>query len=467
VTARILLALSLFAGFYLCGIGLVLALAWLPWAELRYTGSLAPSGIAAGAGALYILWALVPPRTRWVAPGVELKAESQPALHALIARVAAQARHPLPSAVYLVQEATAFAAGRPRWHGLRRDPVLGIGLPLFALFGEDELAAVLAHEFGHHAGGDVKLGPWQHRTFLAISAALDRLDGSSVFLHLPFYAYGRVFLRLTGAASREQELRADDLAARAVSPGALAGALVALERYHASWSAYWHEVFVLAVDAGFRPPMLDGYRRFLEATSPPELSTATPRRAPSAHDTHPPLEVRLTALGMPLRSGRDNGRCQHLLQDVDGVERLLLATLLTDADSVHKLEPIAWEEWGPRIVPATWQRLMHARMTELKGMPLSSLPSLVEAEAVWWPRLSSGVNIYSPAARRRQLCAWLGHWLALSLLDDGFVVDSQPGAEIVLRRGAVRLEPFRWVEDLASGARTADQWRHRCQEWSC
>jgi hypothetical protein len=80
--------------------------------------------------------------------------------------------------------------------------------------------------------------------------------------------------------------------------------------------------------------------------------------------------------------------------------------------------------------------------------------------------LSSGVNIYSPAARRRQLSTWLGHWVALSLLADGFVVDSQPGAQIVLQRGALRLEPFRWVEDLASGARTADEWRHRCQEWN-
>jgi hypothetical protein len=371
----------------------------------------------------------------------------------------------LPSAVYLVQDAGAFAASRPRWRGLRREPILGIGLPLFALFEEDELAAVLAHEFGHHAGGDVKLGPWQHRTFLAISAALDRLDGSNVFLHLPFYAYGRLFLRLTGAASREQELRADALAAGTIGPEALAGALIALERHHSTWSAYWHGVFVPAVDAGFRPPMLEGYRRFLAATSPPDLS-AVPARAPTPHDTHPPLDVRLAALGRPEQGRRSDGRCLHLLQEVDGLERLLLATLLTEADMIQKLVPVSWDEWGRRVLPETWKRFLQGRLSELNGVPLSSLPSLLEAEAVWWPRLSGGVDIYSPEARRRQLRSWLGRWAALSLSEAGFAVTSGPGAEIVLERGPVRLEPFRWVEDLGSGARTAEEWRRGCREWA-
>ena len=174
---RALLALSLFAGFYLVGFALVAALLWLPWAQMSYSGSMDPSGILALAGAVYIVWALVPPRRRWSAPGPELSAASEPRLHALIASIAQKTRHAMPHAVYLVTDPCAFASSRPRWYGLRREPIIAIGLPLLALLTEDELAAVVAHEFGHHVGGDVKLGPWQHRTSAAIAAALHRLDG--------------------------------------------------------------------------------------------------------------------------------------------------------------------------------------------------------------------------------------------------------------------------------------------------
>jgi hypothetical protein len=101
---------------------------------------------------------------------------------------------------------------------------------------------------------------------------------------------------------------------------------------------------------------------------------------------------------------------------------------------------------------------MGARREALAKVGLSSLPSLLEDDRTWWERLREGVNVYSPEARRRQLRIWLAHWVALSLLDDGFVVVSAPGAEPTLERASVRLEPFRWVEDLACGARTARDW---------
>ena len=462
MTSRALLAVSLFAGFYLFGIVLILALLWLPWAQARYTGGPDLSGLIATGGALYIAWALVPPRTRWTAPGPELSAKAQPRLFSLIASVAARTGHAMPHAVFLVPDAVAFASSRPRWHGLRREPIVGIGLPLFALLTESELAAVVAHEFGHHAGGDVKLGPWQHRTFVAISAALHRLDGSNLFLHLPFYAYGRLFLRLTGAASRQQELRADALAARTVSPEALGGALIALAQYHPSWSAYWHGVFIPAVNAGFRPPIVDGYRRFLAASAPAPLATAAPEVPPADDDTHPPLDARLAALGLSLHVREDLARSAALLEDLPGTELRVLAPLLTSADVLGKLTPVSWDEWGSRIAPAMWARYMEPRMAALRGLEVASLASMVHSDGLW-ERLRSGINVYSAEARRRQLRVWLGHWVALTLLEAGFAVASEPGAETVLRRGDLAIEPFTWVDELGSGKRTADEWRSLCR----
>jgi Zn-dependent protease with chaperone function len=460
VTARAALALGLFVGFYAIGLALVAGLLWLPCAQVSYSGQVFASGGLALVGAAYVAWALVPRRSKWVAPGPELTRASGPGVYALVEEVARAAVHPMPQSIYLVNGANAFAASRPRWFGLRGEPVVGIGLPLFAVLTRRELQAVVAHEFGHYVGGDVRLGPWVHRTFQAIAAALSRLDGSSVFLHLPFYAYGRLFLRLTGTASREQELRADALAARIAGADAIGGALVAVEHHDDSWGEYWRGVYVPAVNAGFLLPMLDGYRRYVAAAFPDgRLAKATERVAPAPEDTHPPLEARLLALRVSRRITRPaGGSTLDLLKDVGATEEAVLTPMLNDASVLSKLERVPWEEWRRRVAPAVWARAMGERLATLRTVDLAQLPSLLAADDEWWQRLHAGVNVFSAEARRRQLRIWLGHWVALSLLSRGFTVASEAGAEVRLERGDVQIAPFRWVDDLAIGRENKEEW---------
>jgi hypothetical protein len=213
------------------------------------------------------------------------------------------------------------------------------------------------------------------------------------------------------------------------------------------------------VNAGFRPPIVEGYRRFLAATSPPPLATAAPARPPDEHDTHPSLDVRLSALGVSLHLREDGERSLRLLDDVAGAETRLLAPLLADDTVMGRLAPASWDEWGSRLQPAIWKLYMDSVVHAMREVRLSSLPSLLASSDEWWERLRSGINVYSAEARRRQLHGWLGHWVALSLLNAGFAVVSEPGAEPALKRDGLLLEPFRWVRDLASGARTAEEWR--------
>src|SRR5262249_2902731 len=159
--------------------------------------------------------------------------------------------------------------------------------------------------------------------------------------------------------------------------------------------------------------------------------------APADHDSHPPLDVRLAALGVPLHLREDGACSRHLLHDESGVERRLLALLLADETGIERLSPVSWDEWGGLLLPAIRTLAMESRMEVLRDVSLSSLPSLLSGSDAWWERLRSGINVYSPKARRRQLQGWLGHWVALSLLDAGFAVSSGPGAEAVLERGAV------------------------------
>jgi hypothetical protein len=162
---------------------------------------------------------------------------------------------------------------------------------------------------------------------------------------------------------------------------------------------------------------------------------------------------------VPLHLREDGDRSLRLLDELPGAEVRLLAPLLADDTVMGRLCPVSWDEWGSRVLPAIWKLHMDGVLQPLRGIALSSLPSLLSTSDAWWERLRSGVNVYSSEARRRQLQVWLGHWVALSLLEAGFTVVSGPGAEAALERNGLRVEPFRWVQDLASGSRTAEEWQ--------
>lgn len=457
---RTLLAVGLFVGFYLLAASVLALLLSLPWAELRYGGEVGLSGLVAGAMALYVAWAVLPPRTKWADPGPTIEHEDAPVLMATIERIAKAANHPTPRSVYLVDEPSAFAASRPRWLGFRREPVLGIGLPLIAALEDAQLAAVVAHEFGHHVGGDVRLGPWQYRAFRAIAATLDRLDGSSLLLHLPFYAYGCLFLRVTGAVSRDQELRADSLAATLSTPEDMGRALVAVDFHGQRWSSYWREILVPTLNAGFRPRIVEGYRRFLRAIeADPETREVKPSPRPtSPRDTHPPLAARLAALGVPRFEPRaDLPRHGH----AEGLETLLLEHLAPDAAAMRGLKPVSWDEWGHRVLLQSWRLELGERGKILASEPLERLPALL-ADDELWQRLHRGVDVFSPEARRRQQRAWLGTWAAVALAERGFRVDCDPGAEPLLVSADLAIPPFRWADDLALGRRAPEDWLRLC-----
>jgi Zn-dependent protease with chaperone function len=450
--SRALVAVALFLGFYAIGISLALALLWLPWAQVHYTGSPDLAGGLALLAALYVLWALVPPRLRWVDPGLAIERADEPRLFALIEDVARRTGHAQPKQVYLVGGVNAFAGSRSRWLGLRREPYLGLGLPVFALLPEEQWAAVIGHEFGHHVGGDVRLGPWQYVTRQAIAAALDRIGGSAVLLHLPFYAYGRLFLRITGASSREQELRADALGARLASPDGMAAALVALDRFDDSWVHYWRQVYEPAVEAGFVLPLFEGYARTLEACEP----TPPAPHAFDLADTHPPLARRLEALGVAATAAASYARPRCLLERPEEMGRRLLASMLTDPSLIDRLTPVDWEDWGERVLPVVWERELGGRLQTLASVSLADAPSVL-ADA-WWLRLREGLNVFSPEAQRRQLQRWVATWIRLSLQRAGFRLVSAPGVPARLERGELSIEPSRWVDDLAAGRRTREEW---------
>lgn len=466
---RALLTLVLWAGFWLLGAGVVAALVWVPVAESLYSGGVGGAGLFSAAGALTVLWALRPRwplRRRRHEDAQFLSRERFPALHSLVEEVARRVGAQVPTQVYLDDRATAFITIERRWWGLRREAIVGVGFPLFAMLSREELASVLAHEFGHHAGGDLTLGPWVYRTRFSIASAVDTLEDSAFFLDVPFRLYGQLFLRVSGAVSRQQELAADALAARTCGPEATAQALHKAHVLAPLWSAYLHHDAIPIIEKSVRVPLLQGFRAFLQQKSwRPQIQQdieEEARRPPSPWDSHPPFEERLRSLGhespregepLPVKE-LEAGGCLELLGGEASAEELFY-----EQKTRGSLVSLRWEELGEKVILPEIARHLTGGALDPRRTPLSALPELLREGPRLWDRVrAQGLDILSPEAKRQRARLLLVQWLAAALAVRGFVPELRPGTQLRLQHEGHFVEPASVVEWLARGVWTEAQY---------
>jgi heat shock protein HtpX len=211
---RAALAVLLLLGFYV----LVIASAGISlsvrYAEWTYAGSLhLKLALFCVLAASSILWSSLPRLDRSIPPGPALEPKEHSQLFEALSSIAQATKQEMPSGVHMISDMSAWGAhhcGIKRCGGRR---VMGLDLPLLQVLSVSQLRAVLAHEFGHFHGGDTKLGPWLYKTRAAIGRTLQRLAERSSLLQKPFLWYGKVFLRVTHAVSRDKEFAADELTA--------------------------------------------------------------------------------------------------------------------------------------------------------------------------------------------------------------------------------------------------------------
>ena len=252
---------------------------------------------------------------------------------------------------------------------------MGLGLPLLQLLTVHQLRAVLAHEFGHYFGGDTKLGPWIYRTRAAISRTLQRLQGS--ILQKPFVLYGELFLQITLAVSRRQELAADALAARVAGPMSLIDGRKAVHAAGPAFERYWQGEVVPLLSQGYRPPIADGFTRFV-AASPiasavqQHLERELEQGQAEPYDTHPALRERIGALqGLAATQGcLDDRRATCLLDDVDALEVELLGSLGVRPTGMRRL---AWEDIGAAVYLPMWQQASSRYAAAFEGLTPAAL----------------------------------------------------------------------------------------------
>jgi heat shock protein HtpX len=464
LAGRAIVALMLMAGFYLLAIGLALFLLYLPYAEVVYANRLHLKLAAfCVIGALVIVWAIIPRPDRFEPPGPTLARERQRRLFDVIEDTAEGTRQAMPAEVYLVAEVNAFVTTRGGFMGFGSRRVMGLGLPLLQTLGVSELRAVLAHEFGHYHGGDTTLGPWIYKTRAAIGRTLQGLAGYDAFLQKPFVWYGSMFLRVSHAISRRQELTADQLAAQLYGAGPLTSALVKIRRAAMAFPAYWSTEVSPVLGAGFRPPVAAGFSHFLAADRIAAAVDEQARRPEEAdpYDTHPPLHERVAALAaLPPGAAADPRRAIELLEDVDALEQQLLAPIVSE----RPLPAIGWDDVGRDVYIPSWHDVAERHAAVLSGVGAGDLldraPELAR-------RLVESLPAEELEQRTPEQQAGFGRWalgatLAGALAARGWRVRALPGEPIVLEGEGGALDPFQTVDDLVLGKIDQTTWRARC-----
>lgn len=226
-----------------------------------------------------------------------------------------------------------------------RGRTLYLSLSLLKRLDKSEADAILAHEMAHFSGGDTqyskKLAPrlarFRHYLIALHNGGLSR----PIYYFMLFY--WSLFQLALNSSSRQRELRADKAAADLTSPASVANALCKV----AAYSSYrtrveaglfqrdrGHDVLDIAstVAAGF----LD------YARGPHLVSDLSARSFPHPFDSHPPLGMRIAAVGVEARSERV----------ADAVTAAPAQTWFAEIGDAERIESTLWKAYEARFQEA-------------------------------------------------------------------------------------------------------------------
>jgi Zn-dependent protease with chaperone function len=465
---RAALAIALMIGFYLLAFGIAGLLFWIPYAEWRYLERvdirLAIGCVLSG---MALLGSVIPRKDVFDPPGPRLEDRDHPKLFAMLREVASATGQPMPADVYLLNQVNAFVTARGGRMGVGGVRVMGIGLPLIQALSVDGLRAVIAHEFGHFWAGDLKLGPWIHKTHTAIAQTVETLADS--WIGKPFVWYNHLFLRLTMAVSRRQEFVADEVAARVTSPAVLSDALKRVAVAAPAFSWYYRSEVIPALNSGVLPPLAGGFDNFLSSTRVNDtISRITSEHPEETHafDTHPPLDQRVEALAAIATSGprlASTAPASTLIDDPEALAQELLS-FSASADAVQKLKPAGWEDVGELVYAAGWRVTCQAFAAPLELFTVDSLPTN-DAEAVEAGRrlvLPGKPRLVDRDDARQRAIEVLTAALGVCLLSRGWTLRTSLGESLQLVQGPEVIEPSAVVLGLVSQHMDANDWKQRC-----
>jgi heat shock protein HtpX len=482
---RIVFALLFAVLFYLVALATAAGLVWagvqVGASIVHFRGRIIIAiGIAAlgliAAGAV-VLWSLLPRWQRFVAPGPELSPRTHPKLFREVERIAALTGEAPPRHIYLVPDVNAFVTERGGVMGLFSQRVMGVGLPLLSNLTVAQLRSVLAHEFGHYAGGDVKLLPWINKARAAmigsvqnLSSAAETANTSEVAIatfifaavRAPFLWTAKMYLRFTQALSRAQEIAADALACRVAGTQTHVEALTLTNRAGLAFGAFLNEDVRPLLAQGRVPPLAQGFSAFLSVKQVREALDAQPAQASAdPYDSHPTLEERIAharKLALPgTRRTDDDAPALSLLSDVAACE----LEVLRFATEREELQPVSWEDSGEHLV-GLWRRERDSLRRAFSGRTLGDAPRMPqEIRALLKTNEFDDQDAGDPDVQRfAHRLTWLT--CAVALVDAGARVVNQPGQAIRFERDGETFDPSASLDRFHGPDGSPEAW---CAEW--
>lgn len=481
---RELTALLFFIAFYALNFIIIAVFGHLAWQSLHW-----PFGLLRylftflfGGVAVLTLWSVVPRVTRFEPGGILAVPHEYPELFEVIRDIARAANQPLPHRVYLTPEINAGVSNVGGLLGLGSRRVLWLGLPLFELLDERELKAVIAHEYGHFLHGDTRLGPWLYRVRAPLARSLGHLRTTERLMeevvvpgpvlammallaltHLPFEAFARRFARITRVIAHEQEHRADAFAARVVGQDAADRALRRIAALDGSFEGYFATEILPLLDRGYRAPLFEGYRAFLQAPRTTEVASKQwneLRRDLTASASHPAVAARLsdTSVALDFPDVAASDRLVGRADTSDLTYRLMLGKRTTHED-------VSWQDSGEVVYRPVWQEHLREHAASLKTLRVSSLPStcrdlnhVIMQRGLVDPYEGVSGEDYARFARL------LGLALGEALARDGWHVLNEPGRPLRLERNGFVVDAQERVWMLVRGAMSEHEWQQWCAE---
>jgi Zn-dependent protease with chaperone function len=464
--ARATLALLLMAGFYALALAIIVGLGFVVFLQAR--SGRGPIGITliAVLGIVAILRGIIPRREKFVPPGPRVTSDDQPRLFQEIRRIAEATKSPMPLDVYIGADLNAAVAHVGGFFGIGARPIMIVGLPMIAALTVSELRGVLAHEFGHYVGGETRLAPVIYRTRRAIGRTINALARSehviTRLMFVPFHLYGLMYLRTTLGISRRQELDADQMAARIAGGSAFESGLVKIHAAGLVLDAYMNGEIGGLLAAGYRPPIAEGFERFLRAepiAAVLEKADEVIREGTSdPYDSHPSLKERLdalrTATDSPLRD--PDPAATELLRNEPALEAQLLSAIGLD---VWTLRPISWDEASTAYLDV-WQKRCRDKRAVLDGITPEMLPLVCQDPASYADRIAAPRRV----KRVNVLFSLIGAALTVILSRCGWIIEAAPGDPVTATLDGEIIMPFEVPGRLLRGELPAEEWLRTCRE---
>ncbi|MEU6375309.1 M48 family metalloprotease [Streptomyces sp. NPDC046909] len=396
---RGLFAVGLLAGFYVVAFVLLAAdtalVGLMLWGMVEVPSQAGNWSLAIG-GSIPAIFALLygigtVSRAEEPPPDAVLLRRAQaPGLWQLVEDLAQQLGTRPPSRIYLTPEANASVSEEARLLGFAvGERSMHLGVPLLMRLKPVELRAVLCHELGHYAGRHTRFGAITYRGAVSLRSTLFRLRmtarseqatfGYAWLFQAVIGAYAWVFLRLSLAVRRRQELEADAEAVAVVGPEVTAEALRAVHALGITWAGFVSRYLLPVQRLGFVPE--DVFEAFAAMVDDPfvrermaELRAHPVEAGRTPLDSHPPLARRLSLIeARPAAQPTVRFEVGPLVADPSPVTRVQRKLL---GDAWRSATALSWTTWADLAAEAFAIELASLLLDAARDTGVTARPTL-------------------------------------------------------------------------------------------